>query len=596
MNYQEAAAIRKRSFAEIMTQKLIEGEGVISSYRGTRQQISQAKKLARKERFDILNVAKFLTGGSTLAPALLGRLLGRSSADISYFTGKKMMGTDSMEANKVLIDMLDFMKSSRAAKEKNYQTQMMYQEMNELMRNDRHQEVLNVFLDAIKKTEPKRRRVRAFSTPMSGGFGTAALLVAGVAGLLLMSNESVAAIRKRSDGDLKSLEDSSDKEIKSLNNQYDAISFIAEQKSIENEYEKDLTEITDDESNWKEIEKIDLDKEVPAEKIEETEEEPRGGGLTLMPEKPPTVGPEPTATPINESEVMRRQIESLVTSPMGVGPTQPMITPVSTAPAPTAQRVTPADISIRGETGAATTEEAKKKSSQIVNNDPKPGHKSYGIFGMNTLSKTIDQFVEQNPQLGFKNKPGSSEFDKEWKEISEKRSDEIYEAQMRWYQKNIIEPLRNELTTLLPPKISSDERVFALLADRRIQYGRVMEKSALEYASGANTPEEFIDKITVFDKSNIGKAFKTYLATNPGNERGLLNRIQMRRDMALQISFNNLGQTIQSGSIQNNDIRKALLNNVGQTTIVSDASTIVNQKTIQLAPKPILPYHPVLRS
>jgi len=560
MNYQEAAIIRKKSFAEIMTQKLIEGQGLISSVGSARRDIKQAKKLARKEKFDILNVAKFLTGGSTLAPAILGRMLGRKSSDISYFAGRKMLG-DTTESNKVLIQILDFMKTSRQQKEKDFQTHMMYQEMNELMRNDRHQEVLNVFLDAIKKNStPKRRRVRAITSPMSGGFATTALLVTGAAGLLMMSKESVAAIRKRSDDDLKILETETDKQVKSLQSPYDEIYFIAEEDKISSEYKKELQEISDTDEKWKEIENISEE--------EKEEAAPRGGGLTLMKEAIPDVGPEPTATEVEPSLP-----KNLMPKARGLEKVEPE----------TAKMVSPAQISIAGETGAKTITQAKQKSSQIVKNDPKKGHKSYGIFGMNTLSKTIDQFVSQNPQFGFENKPGTDAFDDEWKEISKTRSDEIYAAQVRWYENNVLEPLKKEMKSLLPTNLASDERILALLADRRVQYGRVMENDALQYALMSETPEEFINRVTEFDKENIGTAFKTYLSNNPGNEKGLLSRLDMRRRMALQFSYNTIGDRVQTSSVENQDMKKELKDVLSQTTIIFDNQNIVNQKTTQIA-------------
>ena len=43
-----------------------------------------------KEKFDPLNIAKILTGGSRLGPALMGKILGRSKKDIEYFAGRAM--------------------------------------------------------------------------------------------------------------------------------------------------------------------------------------------------------------------------------------------------------------------------------------------------------------------------------------------------------------------------------------------------------------------------------------------------------------------------------------------------------------------------
>ncbi len=42
-----------------------------------------------KKKFDPMNIAKFMTGGSNLAPAIVGRLMGRSEKNMKYFTGKQ---------------------------------------------------------------------------------------------------------------------------------------------------------------------------------------------------------------------------------------------------------------------------------------------------------------------------------------------------------------------------------------------------------------------------------------------------------------------------------------------------------------------------
>jgi len=68
-----------------------------------------------------------------------------------------------------------------------------------------------------------------------------------------------------------------------------------------------------------------------------------------------------------------------------------------------------------------------------------------------------------------------------------------------------------------------------------------MENSALSYASESKTPKEFIDKVTEFDakQENIQKSFKNYLKTNPGNTKGIINRINQRQKDSLKISEEN---------------------------------------------------------
>lgn len=167
MNYYEAAKIRKKGFADLMADKLTSGQGVFSSARSALSDRSKARSLGFKEKFDPLNIAKVLTGGSNLAPAMLGRLLGRKTSDIRYFTGKKeyaprsessyynnyttpSMSGGSQKETRVLQKMLSFMEKSRTDDMQEQDTLDSFNEMNEKMREDRHKEVVDVFIEATK--------------------------------------------------------------------------------------------------------------------------------------------------------------------------------------------------------------------------------------------------------------------------------------------------------------------------------------------------------------------------------------------------------------------------------------------------------------
>jgi hypothetical protein len=104
--------------------------------------------------------------------------------------------------------------------------------------------------------------------------------------------------------------------------------------------------------------------------------------------------------------------------------------------------------------------------------------------------------------------------------------------------------------------VQPNEQVLAYMADRRIQYGRVQEQSALQYSSGAKTPAEWIEKMTEYDLSNLGTAFSTYLKQHPEAKKGLINRLEMRKSMALSVSpDNNTGNQIEQSSKVNKDAR-----------------------------------------
>jgi len=72
-----------------MTDKITSGKGVGSALGGAISDKLKARATGVKEKFDPMNIAKFMTGGSRLGPAILGKLTGRSQSDINYFAGDK---------------------------------------------------------------------------------------------------------------------------------------------------------------------------------------------------------------------------------------------------------------------------------------------------------------------------------------------------------------------------------------------------------------------------------------------------------------------------------------------------------------------------
>jgi hypothetical protein len=94
MDYAEAKQIRSKSFGTMLGEH--EG-GLGSSLKAAISQKTQAKMTGLKETFDPMNIAKFMTGGSNWAPALLGKLTGRKQSSIDYFSGVKRRGKGTAE-------------------------------------------------------------------------------------------------------------------------------------------------------------------------------------------------------------------------------------------------------------------------------------------------------------------------------------------------------------------------------------------------------------------------------------------------------------------------------------------------------------------
>lgn len=86
--YASAKQTRKTSLSKLITDKLLAGESISKSFTTSISEKTKSRFVGMKEKFDPLNIARAMTGGSGLAPALLGRMMGRSKEDIEYFASQ----------------------------------------------------------------------------------------------------------------------------------------------------------------------------------------------------------------------------------------------------------------------------------------------------------------------------------------------------------------------------------------------------------------------------------------------------------------------------------------------------------------------------
>lgn len=91
-DYSKHRQIRKTGLSKLITEKLLAGESIGRSISSSISESTKARFVGIKEKFDPLNIARAMTGGSRLAPALLGRMMGRSKEDIEYFAGTQGKG------------------------------------------------------------------------------------------------------------------------------------------------------------------------------------------------------------------------------------------------------------------------------------------------------------------------------------------------------------------------------------------------------------------------------------------------------------------------------------------------------------------------
>ena len=162
MDYRVASNIRGKSLSSLITDRITSGGSVGSSIKGAISDKLKAKGTRIKEKFDPMNIARAMTGGGKLAPAILGRITGRSQADINYFAGDKkkfssytkMPSVDQVpsegfggSAIEVLNKMLAFMQKNREIDLKRKQISMSFEEERQSEEQRRHEKFLKVLKD-----------------------------------------------------------------------------------------------------------------------------------------------------------------------------------------------------------------------------------------------------------------------------------------------------------------------------------------------------------------------------------------------------------------------------------------------------------------
>ena len=179
MDYRVASNIRGKSLSSLITDRITSGGSVGSSIKGAISDKLKAKGTGIKEKFDPMNIARAMTGGGKLAPAILGRITGRSQSDINYFAGDKRKKSSSYtkmpsigqvpsegfggSAVEVLNKMLSFMQKNREDDLKRKQISMSFEEERQSEEQRRHGEFLKVLKDftsvgttTMVKKEPEK--------------------------------------------------------------------------------------------------------------------------------------------------------------------------------------------------------------------------------------------------------------------------------------------------------------------------------------------------------------------------------------------------------------------------------------------------------
>jgi hypothetical protein len=88
ITYQQAKRIRNTGLMSLFADQLMYEKKISTAIKKTVSLKTRGAVMGITQKFDPLNIAKILTFGSALGPAMLGHLMGRDPRDIQYFTGR----------------------------------------------------------------------------------------------------------------------------------------------------------------------------------------------------------------------------------------------------------------------------------------------------------------------------------------------------------------------------------------------------------------------------------------------------------------------------------------------------------------------------
>ena len=203
---------------------------------------------------------------------------------------------------------------------------------------------------------------------------------------------------------------------------------------------------------------------------------------------------------------------------------------------------------IKMESNPKNEEDVLKKVYQSVK-DTHNTH-SLGLIGLNSgrgkngkgvssLDSFISDFNRDYPNEKITEDPGpggdNPKFVEQWNKANPQH---LLAAQKKWYKVHVYDATVHKLENAgVNPDVASDERVQTYMADRMNQNGSADFDKSLKDSGAlkAKTAEEFINKMSEYDKKNVGKTFGSNIKQFGGNrQEALEKRIDQRTKHALE--------------------------------------------------------------
>ncbi|MFW6286105.1 MAG: hypothetical protein ACOC16_03200 [Nanoarchaeota archaeon] len=191
---------------------------------------------------------------------------------------------------------------------------------------------------------------------------------------------------------------------------------------------------------------------------------------------------------------------------------------------------TPYGITALGETGKNTN--PIDTVSQIITDTS--GTHSYGNLGLNSKGGAISFWQEYAHCLGLEGTPGDQKAYDSWKKVAKENPKELIIAEIEWYNKHIINPTINEMSTRnFPENIKYNPAVITYLSDVAIQIGDRLRNNLLDeiYPTTNENAQSYLKRLADYQSSDeyLYSIFKTYLSEKPQNIDGLKNRVTKTR-------------------------------------------------------------------
>lgn len=191
--------------------------------------------------------------------------------------------------------------------------------------------------------------------------------------------------------------------------------------------------------------------------------------------------------------------------------------------------------------------ETGSEGSAGVYKDPGGGH-SYGLLGLNSGKKdkggSIHTFVKNNPQLGLTAKPGTPEFEIQWKNLAKTQPEILKAAERDYYKNEVLSGTQDRMTRGgIPENIANDPRVMTYFADREIQQGkgstyypRTQDRIKEALKQSGQDPVKFLEAFNTIDasKKSMMEDFPTAVAAGGYGLAGHQNRTSGRLKGALE--------------------------------------------------------------